>query len=51
MEGALGTREGLGARAHWTHGELGLWYGGDTLEIIVTRVTEVSSPETEVHGD
>ena len=51
MEGTLGTRERFGARAYRTHGEFGLWYGGDALEIIVTSVTEVSSPETEVHGN
>ena len=50
MEGALGALQGLGTRPHWTLGELSLGYAGQTLKVIVARVTEVSGPKAEIDG-
>ena len=41
-------RNSLGS--HWALGQLLLGNVGDSLEVIVTRITEVSCPETEEDG-
>ena len=41
-------RNSLGS--HWALGQLLLGNVGDSLEVIVTRITEMSCPETEEDG-
>ena len=46
----LGAFEGNSFRSHRTLGQLRLRNVGDTLEVIVTRITKVSRPEAEENG-
>ena len=48
MQGALGTLQGFGTWANGTLGELILPHACQTLEVVMARVAEVGSAETEI---
>lgn len=50
MQGAFCALQGFCPGAHGTLGELGFRGAGDTLEVVVAGIAEVSGPKAEVDG-